>query len=459
MGILKTIHTLDEMKDYLRLNPIDICWYGPKSFDIAELDHIFNIKGILSCYGDNSFNKAIPIISNDKAGLRNKFSIDNLASKLDGENLLDPFIKKFNINSILPYDVSVDLEEYCKNNGIKLFSASDHLKDLLRDKTKIDNVSRAIGLQPIPGIPGVIDDFEFEPLKARFGLPLFLHFAEGAGGTGNYIVDTFAEFERVKKLKTGRKLNVKKYFVGRSSSIDVCVTPNDVVCGALEEMLIGAPPLNTNPTEYVASSWFENNYSKDVRVRISEIGEKIGIYLRDRGFLGFFHPDFLINEQDEIYLTELNMRFGGSCGVYARIQLMNNQIPLMLIHALSFINPSIKYDIKQINRSNLKPLNYGLLNIKNYFGKEVLVNKTFRSGIYKLLNGRLQITKATEFSQLSDTKHIHISSLPHSDENTVVGNGAPICQILTRFPISNSAGQLNEEAKTIIDLVLSEAII
>ena len=66
-------------------------------------------------------------------------------------------------------------------------------------------MSRAINLPAIPGVSGIIDNFEYAPFVNNLGLPLFLHFAEGAGGSGNYIVNTLSEFEQIKHKQKRKK--------------------------------------------------------------------------------------------------------------------------------------------------------------------------------------------------------------------------------------------------------------
>ena len=267
---MNKISSYNDLKKYLKSNPlINICWYGPKSTDISELNTLLNINGIVSCYNSTKeFTQSVPFLTNDTPEKRNKCSIDNLATKLILNNKLLNFVRKNNINAILPYDSTPELENFCKKNNILFFSSKDSLKNKLRDKTKIDNISKKINLPAIPGISGIIDDFKYASLVDKLGLPLFLHFAEGAGGSGNHIINTLNAFEKIKIEKKGKKLNVKKYFIGRSCSIDICVTPTSIICGTLEEMLIGAEPLNSNPTQYVGSSWFKNNYSYGIRKKI-----------------------------------------------------------------------------------------------------------------------------------------------------------------------------------------------
>ena len=218
------------------------------------------VNQIVSCYGPSP-SQRIGFLTNEIAGLRKKFSIDDLAQALILNEKLPQFVRENNVSVIFPYDSTPELEEFCQNSHIQLLSSPDSLKNSLRDKTKIDEISRSIGISTIPGIPGIIDEFEFEVLVEKFGLPLFLHFAEGAGGSGNRIVHTIDEFEKVKIEKKGQRLNAKKFFVGKTCTIDICVTPTAIICGTLEEELIGDEPLNSNPTEYVASSWFGDSYS------------------------------------------------------------------------------------------------------------------------------------------------------------------------------------------------------
>lgn len=454
---MQKITSYHDLKNYLETNPIYACWYGPRSSDMSDLDNIIQLAGIVSCYSSD-FPKEMPSLIYENVGEREKFSVDDLAGYFRATGQLNNFVEKNRITAILPYDSNMELEEFCKENRIHFLSSSDHIKDVLRDKTKIDIISRAIGLPTIPGIPGVIDEFEFDFLANKFGLPLFLHFAEGAGGTGNRIVHTEEEFEKVKSEQKGKCLNAKKYFVGRTCTIDICVTPTSVICGTLEEELIGAEPLNSNPTEYVASSWFENNYSYDMRKKISGIGVALGEYVRSKGFLGCFHPDFLIGDDDEIFITELNMRFGGSCGAYSKIQTSTKQIPILALHALAFTDPGLLYDAGKINEENLKPLDYALLVLKNNFGKPIKISRQYKSGIYTTANNDIVFDEKAKFADFNDRNSIFISGLPESNEDTTIHEGAYICEVMTRFPISDTKSKLNTQGKKLVEKIYSQLI-
>jgi Carbamoyl-phosphate synthase L chain, ATP binding domain len=451
------IESYSDLKNYLKLRRISACWYGPRSTDVSELDDLFNISGIISCYSSD-FPKNQPLLTNEIEGWRRKCSIDKLAGMLVADRKLSDFVGKNDITAILPYDTNPELEKFCEINHINLFSSSDKLKDELRDKTKIDEISRAIGLPTIPGISGVIEEFEFEPLAKRFGLPLFLHFAEGAGGSGNRIVNTLDEFEKVKIEQKGKRLNAKKYFHGKTCTIDICVTSTAVICGTLEEELIGAEPLNSNPTEYVASSWFDNNYSNEIRKRICEIGVLLGKLLRSRGFIGCFHPDFLVGDDDEIFLTELNMRFGASCGAYTKIQVAEQQIPIFAIHTLSFTDPDLRFDADKINEENLQPLNYALLVLKNNFGRSITIPRKYKSGLYRLSEYTIEFIGDIKFLDFKDQNTILLIGLPDSDKDTVIEEGTFICEVMTRFPISDSKSKLNLEGKMLVEKIFSQFI-
>lgn len=452
---MNDVESYADLEKYVKSHPMSFCWYGPRSTDVSELGGLMQVNEVISCYGPNPQDK--PFLINDVRGLRRKCSIDDLAGILIANDLPE-FVSENGISVIFPYDSTPELEMFCKQNRVKLLSSPDTLKDDLRDKTKIDDISRAIGLPTIPGVPGVVDDFNFESLVRKFGLPLFLHFAEGAGGSGNRIVNSTEEFERVKIEKKGRRLNVKKFFVGRTCTIDICVTRTAVICGTLEEELIGAEPLNSNSTEYVASSWFENNYSHEMRKEISKIGVRLGELLRSRGFIGCFHPDFLVGESNEIFLTELNMRFGGSCGPYAKIQVATQQIPMMVIHALSFMYPDIKFDAEKINTQNLAPLDYGLLVLKNNFGRSIKIPHQYKSGLYGVSDDTIKYIGDIKFTDFKDKNTVLLIGLPESSEDTIIEEGAFICEIMTRFSISDSKSKLNPDGKLLVKKIFSQII-
>lgn len=425
---------------------------------MSDLDDVIQLTGIMSCYSSN-FTKEVSSITYESVGKREKFSIDDLAGFFRATRQLNSFVEEHRITTVLPYDSNSELEAFCRDNHIQLLSSSDQIKDELRDKTKIDEISRAIGLSTIPGIPGIIDDFDFKTLASEFGLPLFLHFAEGAGGTGNRIVHTEEEFEKVKLEQKGKRLNAKKYFVGKTCTIDICVTPTSVICGTLEEELIGAEPLNSNPTEYVASSWFENNYPYEMRKKISDIGVALGKYTRSKGFLGCFHPDFLIGDNDEIFITELNMRFGGSCGAYSKIQIASEQIPILALQSLAFTNPHLAFDTEKINEENLKPLDYALIVLKNNFGRPIKISQQYKSGIYTVTDDGIGFERKAKFTDFVDHNNIFISGLPESNEDTTIHEGAYICDVMTRVPISDTKSKLNTQGKELVEKIYSQLII
>jgi len=394
----------------------------------------------------------IPVLSQNKAGQRRNLSVDNFILDIIPNGSLKEFIKTNMIKAILPYDSYVELEAFCQENGVTYLSSTESVKESLRDKTNIDTISRAINLDPISGVTGTVDDFDFETLAEQLNLPLFMHFAEGAGGSGNYIVNNKDEFMAVKQKQRGKRLNVKKFITGRSSSIDICVMRTSIACGHLEEMVIGSAPLADNPTQYVASSWFENGYGLNIRKRIMEICVRLGEHLRNQGFLGIFHPDFLITG-DKIYLTELNMRFGGSCGIYQMVQNIAGQIPLLTMQALTFTKPDIVIDTEKINLSNLQPQSYAMMVIKNNKKEQVRINPYFLQGCYSFTNGVLSYKHKKTLKDLNQDDELLIYDLPDNGSETLVDPGSYICTIVTRFPISDGYSNLNEVGRSLGELV------
>jgi hypothetical protein len=153
------------------------------------------------------------------------------------------------------------------------------------------------------------------------------------------------------------------------------------------------------------------------------------------------------------------MRFGGSCGAYADIQVSKSQVPLMLAHALSFLDPNLKFDAEKINEQNLQPLDYGLLIFKNNFGKSINVSAEYGSGLYRISDGKIKLEKeGAEFRDLANTDSFLLRGLPSSDKGSVIEEGAFICEVVTKFPISDSKSKLNPRGKLLAEQVISQII-
>jgi hypothetical protein len=445
--------SLDDLVPYLKRRPLPaLCWYGPRASDAVCLRSLLQLTGIICCYAaDLPFTS--PVLSPETAGLRRKCSIDDLAGVLIANGQLETFCRATLAGAVLPYDSTPELEAFCSANGLFCLSAKDDLKISLGDKTRIDEVSSAVGLHPIPGLTGSIDDMDFESLVREVGLPVFLHFARGAGGSGNYIVETKDAFDTVKCQRRGQRLNAKRFVTGVSCSMDICVTRQSILCGPLEEMIIGAPPLNSNPTEYVASSWFRGFVSQEVEEEAHQAGLRIGAWARAQGFFGFFHPDFLVRG-DQIFLTELNMRFGGSCGVFAAAELEAGRLPLMIAHILAFLDDEVVFDADAIHARASEPLDQAVMVLKNTKPARVRIEEGRFSGIYRCTDRGIEWTGRSGTARDLVSDELLLTGLPPNGQATIVEPGAFIAQAVTRFPISNRASGLNRRGRKLADDLL-----
>ena len=451
------IECMEDLLEYLAAAPLrGIAWYGPRASDALGLLRLLDLRGVIACYGTDGIRDTARHLVSESPRRRSTCSVDRLATTVIRDGRLDEFVSTNSVTSILPYDTTPDLEDYCARRGIRCLSSADSLKVNLGDKTKIDQISTDVGLPPIPGVTGIIDKMEFDPLARQFGLPLFLHFSGGSGGNSNFIVHTHEEFAVVKDRMRGRRLNAKAYYEGRSCSIDICVTPKSVLCGPLEEMIIGAPPLNANPTQYVGSSWFDEGYSSSVRRKLQRIGVALGQLMRSKGYIGFFHPDFLI-QGDDVRLTELNMRFGGSCGVYTRAQTERNQVPLMLAHIIAFLDRDAEFASEDINERNAIPIPVAAMSLANNTARNVMVSSTMRSGLYRYRDdGKLQIITGGYTGGVLSPNEVFIAAAPMGAGLAQIEPGALICEITTGFQISDGNSKLNREGLRLIDQLTQE---
>ena len=90
-------------------------------------------------------------------------------------------------------------------------------------------------------------------------------------------------------------------------------------------------------------------FPESVRVKARSYAEKFGDQLLKEGYRGYFDIDILIDQDDEVYLGELNPRICGASPITNHAAFAHADVPLFLFHLLEFSDADFDLDVGALN--------------------------------------------------------------------------------------------------------------
>ena len=153
---------------------------------------------------------------------------------------------------------------------------------------------------------------------------------------------------------------------------------------------------------FCAHDWSSSRFEKKVEQKAYDYAEKIGKYLKDKGYKGIFGLDLVLDSKTKaLYMVECNARLLGSYPVLEMVQVMNKEIPLLSFHILESLGLKYNINTDYINKLLKKPKKGSHVILFNKFEKKVSSRGFLQAGVYEF-HGKL-VFKRPGYS-LSDLK-------------------------------------------------------
>ncbi len=301
----------------------------------------------------------------------------------------------------------------------------------------------------------------YKDLREEFG-GFVLQDEESAGSKGTYIVHNYDDFtdavRALKKFSRGRSVVVSKFVPGETSSIQVCITKYGVFSGGIQRQLLNSQYL-CNPKVEGGTRWcggeLGTEYPEIVQHQANEMAAIVGSELSSHGYQGIFGIDLVVSPDNEVYAIEINARLTGYSHLISDMQLLENKIPFMLLHALELGN--ITYEVTDLealpsNGRYKKPVS--LMIVNNPLEEEFVFKKYIKPGVYRYKNGRLNFVKeaySIDSLQGEDTMLI----LSRHNAGSIVGPGKRVLKII-KFGKIMTKGDLSPKNQAIVAAVKKE---
>lgn len=299
------------------------------------------------------------------------------------------------------FKISPRFEFLAKNLGATLLNTQAKLNRLFESKlSQFEALSKSNVNFPKTIITKV-NEIDFEYLKKELELPFVLQYNRGHTGDGTLIIQSKEDLKQLEIDFPERTVKISKYI---DSSLmyncNVCITNKNNYIAGINYQITGVKEL-TNKDRATVGNDFSNfaGINENVISKLKDEIQKISDNMRKNGYLGLYGVDFIIKDE-EVFIIEINARQTQSIPFLTKLQFMQNEVPLLLMHVAQFLGIEFELDQEEYNQRNTKPINASQIFLRSQTdGREVKGN--VKPGIY-----RLQSDNAAREAQKNGNKNI-----------------------------------------------------
>jgi glutathione synthase/RimK-type ligase-like ATP-grasp enzyme len=294
------------------------------------------------------------------------------------------FLKKNNIKNVQTFKISPNFEEYAAVENLNIFNTSSSLNQKFENKISQYEIFENTGVNFPKTLSGKLSEFSYDELKKKIGKEFIIQFGRGHTGSSTILITERLEFEKLQSDFPERTSKISEYIVTDFSyTINCVIASGKIFCGGLSFQITGVKELTVNSKATVGNDFAQRKgITNDIEQVILVQVKKIGEIMKKSGYQGMFGIDFLIKNK-EVFVIEINARQTQSIPLTSKLQLMNNQIPLQLLHIAEFLGIEIDIDEDKYNKENIMPINASQIFLREVDEKAVIKGH-IKPGIYRL---------------------------------------------------------------------------
>lgn len=409
------IKDLSTLKEYFRQIKTPIFGAGVYAFNRLGVENIYDNYHILALHyslDTKLIEKKIDVLSLEKGMGTKHLKEPRNATTVIAHQKTKEYLKKFNNPAVWVYKPSSKMENICRENGYQLLNNPTSFgKDFLENKAKFRKILEELGVAVAPGKISQLKNLNYGQLINRYGIPFVLQHPTKGGGKGTFFIKNKEDFELTlkkigatwdeenqKKINPPEQIVVAQFIQGPSPSVTACVTRHGILSTNLQYQLLDIPELYNSEKGsglFCGHDWTGSDFKELVNQQAYRIIEKVGQYLKEKGYRGIFGLDFIQDKKTEkLYVVECNPRFLGSYPVINMAQIRNSEPPILAFHILEFLGLDYQIDKDAVNSEMRKKKFGGQMILHNLTGRWAKNHRQLKAGVYKLIENKLKYLRS-----------------------------------------------------------------
>lgn len=250
------------------------------------------------------------------------------------------------IPNIMVFKIAPNIEKTAEKLGYRLLNTPAKLNRRFEGKISQYEVLSKVDVRFPKTVIGRMEELSYDNLKNKLGKSFILQFDRGHTGLGTLFISSANEYADLQTKFPRRKIRVAEHITGKAWTINAAISPYGIAYGGLSYQITGLKGFTEQVGGTVGNDWSKvDELSESSINQIETETKKIGATMETDGYFGLFGIDFVITDEGEVYVIEVNARQPASTGMHTKLMLRENQIPLMLMHIAHFMTENTEeYD-------------------------------------------------------------------------------------------------------------------
>jgi GTP-binding protein EngB required for normal cell division len=324
---------------------------------------------------EKKLGKLNGIFRNSNRLLNHKFAQEYISSKTNNSGYL------------MFFKIAPNLERTADKLGFKILNTTSELNRKFELKLSQYDAIKDINIRLPKTVILKLKDGEFDNLTKSLGNNFIVQFNRGHTGGGTIEIDFKAKFDELRHIFPNREVKITKQIYGPAYTLNACITRQGICWGGLSYQMTGVEECTSEKLATVGNDWlFPKNLSPHIHNEIGKTVTIIGQEMSKHGFIGMFGLDIVIDRETNLpYIIEINARQPASIPMFAKLQILINQIPLNLLAIAEFLDIDYRIDVKEYNKKASSYFEASQLFIRNKLNNPAKVIGGVKVGAYRLV--------------------------------------------------------------------------